>query len=324
MKIGPTIFGLWLVCGVGAFSTLAQSDEALENRFNLSYRAGFNIKANFRNLGQTPVAGGPSVTGLSYDNGFVRHNSEPNDQGLSWNWGYQNANQVVGDNIVMTSSQRGSLGKASEDAPANGVELSYDRRLGWWGKAPWGLEGAINYTGVDINHGGKSSALHADAFSLGGATPPAAPYSGTPEGPGILINETPTAATAVSRATLETSVLGFRLGPSIDYPFNEKWSVGGSAGFAIAYADTDFHYQDVVTVGGISATQSTGKASGGEWLPGWYIGGEVGYSPCKAGRFFAGVQFQDVGDQTLRAKDKQTRLDLSQSIFLNIGLSYSF
>src|SRR5437868_4619401 len=211
-----------VLCGTVA---AAQSDDVPANRFNLSYRAGFNIKADFKNLGQPGVPGGPSVTGLSYENGFVRPNSEPNDAGLSWNWGYQNANQVVGDNIVMTSSQRGTLGTGKEDAPANGVELSHNRRLGWWGKAAWGLEAGLNYTGMEINNNGKSPALRADAFSLGGATPPAAPYSGTPEGPGILISETPTAATLVARSRLQTSIAGFRLGPSIEYPFNERWSV---------------------------------------------------------------------------------------------------
>ncbi len=311
----------FLLQGVAA---VAQETDSPENRFSLSYRAGFNIKADFKNLGQPVVPGGPSVTGLSYDNGFVRPNSVPNDAGLSWNWGYQNANQVVGDNIVMTSSQRRSLGSGKEDSPANGVELSYNRRLGWWGKAAWGLEGALNYTGLEIRNDGKSPALKADAFSLGGATPPAAPYSGTPDGPGILISQTPTAATLSTHSRLETTVAGLRLGPSAEYPFNERWSVGASGGFALGWANSDLHFREIVTVGGTSATLQSGSGSNSDWLPGWYVGANVAYKPCRSGSIFAGVQFQDVGDQTMRVLDKQVKLDLSQSIFLNVGLSYSF
>src|SRR5262245_56485216 len=154
---------LCLVLSLVGWNALAQASDApedrfAENRFNLSYRAGFNIKADFKNLGRAGVAGGPSATGLSYEDGFVRPNSTPNDLGLSWNWGYQNSSQVVGDNIVMTSSQRGNLAKDQDDSPVNGVELGYNRRLGWWGKAAWGLEGAINYAGLDIGNNSAPSA----------------------------------------------------------------------------------------------------------------------------------------------------------------------
>src|SRR5712672_4060131 len=99
MKIGFCYRLLCLGLSLVGLSVVAQTNDAPENRFNLSYRAGFNIKADFKNLGRPGLPGGPSVTGLSYEDGFVRPNSEPNDLGLSWNWGYQNANQVVGDNI---------------------------------------------------------------------------------------------------------------------------------------------------------------------------------------------------------------------------------
>lgn len=324
MKINLLYSALCLGSLLLRVSAVAQETNAPENRFSLSYRAGFNIKADFKNLGRPGVAGGPSVTGLSYEDGFVRPNSVPNDAGLSWNWGYQSANQVVSDNIVMTSSQRGSLGSGKEDSPANGVELSYNRRMGWWHKAAWGLEGALNYTGLEIHNSGKSPALRADAFGLGGATPPVAPYSGTPDGPGILINETPTAATLTAHSRLETTVAGLRLGPSLDYPFNERWSVGAGGGFALGWAESDLHFRETVSVGGTSATSRSRSGSQSDWLPGWYIAANVAYKPCRAGSIFAGIQFQDVGDQTMRVLDKQVKLDLSQSIFLNIGLSYSF
>jgi hypothetical protein len=326
MKIGLCCRPLCLAAILVGLSAVAQPNDAPENRFNLNYRAGFNIKADFKNLGRSGLPGGPSVTGLSYEDGFVRPNSVPNDLGLSWNWGYQNANQVVGDNIVMTSSQRGKLGNDREDSPANGVELSYNRRLGWWGKAAWGLEGAINYTGLEIGNNANpaASVLTAHAFNLGGAIPPTAPYSGTPEGPGILISETPTAVSMAVHSSLETTLVGLRLGPYLEYPFGEKWALSLSGGFALVWADSDLRFRETVSLGGTEATLRTGSDSSSEWLPGFYVGANIAYKFCRSGSMFVGAQFQDVGDQTLKALDKQAKLDLSQSIFLNVGFSYSF
>lgn len=326
MSIGIIYQRLCLVFGLVSLGAAAQQIDAPENRFNLSYRAGFNIKADFRNLGRAGLPGGPSVTGLSYEDGFVRPNSVPNNLGLSWNWGYQDASQVVGDNIVMTSSQRGKLAGGQDDSPANGVELSYNRRLGWWGKAAWGLEGALNYTGLEIGNNSHPSGnvMTAHAFSLGGAIPPTAPYAGTPDGPGILISETPTIASLAVQSRLETSLVGFRLGPSLEFPFGEKWSLGVSGGFALAWANTDVHFREVVSVDSTRAALRAGGRSNSDWLPGFYIGANVAYKVCSSGSFFIGAQFQDVGDQTVRVLDKQAKLDLSQSIFLNAGFSYSF
>ena len=40
--------------------------------------------------------------------------------------------------------------------------------------------------------------------------------------------------------------------------------------------------------------------------------------------FVAGAQFEDVGQYTQTLNGKQATLDLSKSIFVTVGLSYSF
>jgi len=65
------------------------------DRIALGYRVGFNISAKFRNLGSAPLANNPSVTGLSYQDGFVGTDNTGNAGGLTSFWGYENANQVV-------------------------------------------------------------------------------------------------------------------------------------------------------------------------------------------------------------------------------------
>jgi hypothetical protein len=329
MKTRILCVRLCLASSLVTVTASAQPNEVEKDptdRISVSYRPGFNIKMELKNLGRPGVAGGPSVTGLSYADGFVRPNSEPNDLGLSWNWGYQNASQVVGNNIVMTGSQRGNLASGREDAPANGVELSYNRRLGHWGKSRWGLEGALNYTDVDIskNSTPAGSVLTAHAFNLGGQLPPVAPYAGSPDGPGILISGTPTTAALNVHSKLDATVVGLRLGPYLELPLGERLAVSVSGGFALAWVDSDLSFQEEVSVGGAQGVTRAGTGSNSEWLPGWYIAGNLSVKLSHSTSVFAGVQFQDVGDHFVRALDKEVKLGLGDSIFLTAGLNFSF
>jgi hypothetical protein len=54
--------------------TLLRADDSLwadHDRLELGYRMGFNISARFRKFGSTAFPNNPSVTGLSYQDGFV-------------------------------------------------------------------------------------------------------------------------------------------------------------------------------------------------------------------------------------------------------------
>ena len=61
------------------------------NHFGLSYRAGFNINASFKNLSSSPAsAPGLPIQGVdhNYDNGYNRVDASGNAGGMTWNWGY--------------------------------------------------------------------------------------------------------------------------------------------------------------------------------------------------------------------------------------------
>src|SRR5690349_9487736 len=73
------------------------------NRFSFGARFGMNFKASFKN---TPSSGasvnpGPAAGGAdhAYDDGYVRVDSSGDAGGVTWNWGYQKASQVVGDTL---------------------------------------------------------------------------------------------------------------------------------------------------------------------------------------------------------------------------------
>src|SRR5205085_771747 len=86
-----------------------------KNRFGLSYRAGFNITARFKNVGNVGRPGGsangrdpgPATGGdvdRFYDDGYNRVDISGNGFGLTSFWGFKNAGQIVGDTVEMHST----------------------------------------------------------------------------------------------------------------------------------------------------------------------------------------------------------------------------
>jgi opacity protein-like surface antigen len=315
-------------CLAIALTAAAANAQLLEspNRIALSYRAGFNIKADIRNSGEPATPGEISVTGIAYADGFVREDISGNAGGLTSNWGYESAEQVVGDYIVMTGSQAGSIARNVDDGPVHGVEFTYHRRLGHWRDWRWGMEGAINYTwlSLDKSHTPAGNVLTAHAFGLGGIVPPAAPYAGSFEGPGALIEDTPANAVMSVQSQLDTSIVGWRAGPYIEIPVIEGVSVAGGGGFAAAWAHSDFSFRERVTVGSDSAVRQARKRSESEWMSGWYVGGNAFFDMGENVTLITGVQFQRLGKHRVQAGGKEASLDLTRAVFLSVGLTYTF
>src|SRR5437868_6977375 len=172
------------------------------NRFSFGARFGMNFKASFKN---TPLAGGTTVnTGPAtggadhtYNDGYVRVDSSGNAGGVTWNWGYQNNSQVVGDTLQFHAVQSdpasgGSNNKVSDD-PQVGIELIYQRVIGSFSSSGnWGLEAGFGYTDLDVRGNAGTGSVTTDTFPLNGVLPPGAGYNGTFSGPGPVIGDTPT------------------------------------------------------------------------------------------------------------------------------------
>ena len=60
------------------------------------------------------------------------------------------------------------------------------------------------------------------------------------------------------------------------------------------------------------------------WLPGGYVAGNISVTLSDKWALVDGVQFEDLGTYTQNLNGKQAVLDLSNSIFVTLGLSYSF
>jgi hypothetical protein len=231
-----------------------------------------------------------------------------------------------------------------DDDPVPGLELTYNRELFRRGSWRWGLETALSYSDLTVDHNSTYLAgvtTINDAFEV-----PPDPILGTrtvpSPGPSIdgpatpLIDSTPTrsittlapgdpgSASIAGQYHFHADLLGLRLGPSVELPLSRKVAVGASAGFALVYVNSDFHFNESVTIPGAGTVGNQGSGSKSDWLPGGYVAGNVSYALSDKWALTAGAQFQDVGRYTQVVHGKEATLDLSKAIFVTLGITYSF
>jgi hypothetical protein len=135
----------------------------------------------------------------------------------------------------------------------------------------------------------------------------------------------PGAASIAGQRRLGADLFLFKFGPTLEVPLNHTFTAGLSGGFALAYVQSDFSFGETVSISGLAASQShAGAGSHCDWLPGGYVAATLTAALNEHWAVSAGAQFQSVGHYTHSQSSKQAVLDLSQSIFVTLGLSYSF
>lgn len=312
------------------------------NRFGLSYRMGFSVSARFKNLGgYTAMSNpGPATGGTVdrfYDDGYNRKDSSANHNDSTWFWGYKDASQISGNSITMTSSSAPANGSSGDrkDDPQHGVELTYNRELGHFEKWRCGVEAAFGYTDVTIGNNNPFFGTRldsADTFANLGATFPDAPYSGTFEGPGDLISTVPNrqinaianGARTTGNRQFNADIYGLRLGPYIEFPLDDRWAISFSGGLALLSVNSDFKFNETTTLADRPSQTTRGSGSHSEILPGGYIGGNFLYALSDNVNLFAGAQFQTAGKYTHKESRKEVEMDLGKSVFVNLGVGFSF
>ena len=312
------------------------------NRFGLSYRMGFNVPVSFKHLGGYPALSTPRHTPdgdlYNYDNGYALVDSSGNAMGYTRYWGYDQASQVSANNTI-TMQRSSSAAKASSndhyDVPMSGFELTYNRELlhnkSWRG----GLEGAFGYTYLSVHDAGKRSSSVTrvnDNYSLGGTEMPSAPYTGPKSTPGPVIIASPSRSTTeveqgaaiTGHRDFSADLFSFRVGPYVDIPLSKSILFTLGWGVALVYVHSDFSYYETVTTAGVGSVEHQASGSADDWLPGWYVAGNLSLALSESWSVFAGAQFEDVGHYTHNLKGKQATLDLSRCIYVTVGVSHSF
>jgi hypothetical protein len=351
------------VSGALLFATAVSAEQDLQtyldstNRVTLSLRFGLNITGKFKGVGSAfssgvPLANGrrtPNGDAYNYDNGYVLTDISGNAGGQTWYWGYDRSSQINAGANTIAFDRTVAVGLPSEnhggDSPNVGAELTYDYELArdQWRHLHYGLEVAVNYMPISFSSGGLFNALlsrQTDTYSYtAGTTPPGynlpgeLPYQGTFQGPNFLLNGPPGSstttlvpgATFLAQQHFDANLWGFRLGPYVEYPFNDKWSLHLSGGLAVGVIDANASWKETLNLpGGAGSISTSGGGSDAALLWGYYVGLEVAYQINKDWSLEAGVQFQDLGTYSHNFGGRVAELDLSQSIFVQVGVSYSF
>jgi hypothetical protein len=334
------------------------------DHFGFSYRMGFNITASFKNLGGfaslTPLTNPgrtPNNDPFNYDNGYIFQDAtSANHPGYTWYYGYlagtpQRPAEAPTDFDLYRSSSTAQVSSNDRNGdPQHSFELTYNRQIGRFWRGFWGVEAGLGYTDITIrdNRTFRATVTRVtDTYRTGGGAilqPP--PFAGTFEGPlpndpngWPLVGTTPVAtatdafagaATISGNRQFDAQVVSLRLGPYLEIPLNERWSISLSAGLALLEAFSDFKFNETVSIdpnvslAPLPNQNHRGSGSNNDWLAGGFAAATISYSLNEHFKLFSATQFQDVGKYTHVESGKKAVLDLSQSIFVTVGFGYSF
>jgi hypothetical protein len=336
---------------VGLLAGIAASAQQLPatNRLTFSARFGLNISAKFTGVSPIAVPAAtrttPDGATYNYDDGYVLPDVSGSGDGYTWNWGYDNsASQVSGANNTILLSRSSGLATLRtpglDDDPSPGCELAYTHELGVKDNYRYGFEAALNF--LNINFGSRTAyALRAprttDAFAyFAGTTPPGAtpgsPYQGTFNGPGFIIGTTPVSSTTGSGTvgtvsgsrSLDADLWGGRIGPYLEYYFSEDVSVSLSGGLAVGLLDTSVAWNETIAFTGGGGLTDVGSGDDTALLWGGYVAANIFWRLDEHWSAAGSVQYQNLGTYDQTFGTRKAELDLSESLFFTIGLSYDF
>jgi len=334
----------------------------LSLRFGLNIHAsfkgmgnGFFLPGSIPGNGQLTPVGDP----YNYVNGYVYPNgNETTVLGVSGYYGFISENQVntpqaLALGILQSVSfyNQTVTGIPSETSGDNhdsnpGFVLTYDCELGKkenWCNLHYGIEGAVNYMKLSLNNSSTSSSTVTTVTTIyqfaPGTTAPFSPVLGVPGGAGYnqigippsqggfypttTLPASTSSGTFLSQDQFSGDLWGFRLGPYLDFPMSEKWSLHLSGGLAVGLLDDNEAWQQSLNTGAGTFTAS-GQGADFRTLWGYYVSLDAAYQINKRWGVEGGVQYEDIGQYSHSFSGRTVQLDLSQSLFVQVGVSYSF
>lgn len=336
--------------GAAVTASTARAADPERNRVSLSLRVPFNIQARFSGAMTIGAPAVPRTTPngatYNYDDGYVFNDVSGSGDGLTWYWGYDDsASQVDGaNNAVLLSRATGNASLSAPDMDGNGAlgfELAYNRDLFGGETTRFGFEATLNYVGLSLDSSASYRAcgtrvVDSFAFTPGTTPPGASPgsgYQGTFNGPGFVIGNTPfrsttTLGTPVGTVTgsrnLDATLWGTRIGPTFEWHFAEKFSLTLSGGLAIGLVDVDASWNETLTLDAGGTFTDTGSGSDNDLRLGFYAAAGVVWNFTERWSVVGGAQYQNLGKYTQSFGSRTVELDLSKSIFVTLGIGYSF
>jgi hypothetical protein len=317
-----------------------QFEEAEKSGYfvRLGPRVQFNVEATVAMSPQTPQQPG------NYDNGFVLPDVGGTASGLTWNWGYADASQLVGDAINYerySNLPHAGVFTSGSDDPLLGGEVIFGVEFGRFNigskELGWGVELGYSFTPFKLTDTSSTSGTVdylAATHGLGGIVPPVAPYQGTFNGPGPVIDLNPTTSTTTSSAatsafdgTLESDLHLVKIGLWLELPLTQTISASLSLGYSSVFADTRFDFREAIAIAnpGIPALGVTDASTGAsEWQGGFYGELRATWQFSKyVGAYVAGDYMYNSGFGYNEA-GREISLDFNSSYSASLGLVFSW
>lgn len=334
-----------------------------KDELTLSLRFGLNFSGKFSGVAgplnsANPFVGNrltPNGDPYNYDNGYVLKDISGNAGNQTDYYGFDNNSQVTGTAGVQQSlnlnrtTLSGISGSQNDPVydPRIGAELTYNHLLGIkenWHHLRFGLELAANYTPIDFDSTTMdqlSATVNQYSYAFApGTTAPPAPFQGTYMGPGpngssyAILGATPTLVSStssggyqfLSQDNFRGDLWGFRLGPYLEMPLSRRLSLHLSGGLAVGLLDDNAWWSQTLTppAGGGAAITASGSGSDLSVLWGGYARLDASWQLNRHWGVEVGAQFQDLGNYNHDFGGRSVDVDLSRSIFVEAGLSYTF
>jgi hypothetical protein len=308
----------------GAIQGMAQENK---NSIGVNFRLGFNVSADFKDITEPTAPGEAAGGGLDrlYQNGFVGVDSSGNAGGLTWYWGYESEEQLrIPGYLLMdgaTTETPGETSETSEMLP--GIELVYERGLAQWDWGSFGLLAAVGY--MDIQIDGNSSYV-TDAYDLGSPAIDVdpAPYSGSYDGPGPLISDSPIRGTTSVVHEYKANLYSLRGGAFLGFPLGDHFRLNAGCGLVVAYLDGEYSYEETTSIPSLDSTMGTGNLSDNETYWGAYAEGGLDWIVSESWQVSIAAQFLALDEYTGAVDGKKIAIDLGQTISLDFGVAYLF
>lgn len=327
-----------LALGAASCSVLAEDDQDWARSLRLGAVSPLRIKGKFSLQGSfTPSGLGASSPGNEvFDNGYVKTDNTGNAQNLTSNWGYQNASQVSGGNILFHRTTSGSTGSGLYSDVSNdmsfGLDMAYGGVLKQWKRTLIGWEFGFNYLPIGVrDHQPLGVSLARDTFSYAApAVVPGAPYSGGPSGIGPLLGTTPVNGTDTVQALLtgtrelDCTLYAFKLGPTLYWELSRQFALQVGLGGAMGLVTGGYRFQETATASDGAVTQLSGRFSQSDLVFGGYAGTTFLWHTGEGADMYVGAQFMRLGSTHYGGEGRDARLDLSQGVYLSAGFSWPF
>lgn len=302
-------------------------------------RALFNIRASMDPV-TTPVT--PGV----YDDGYVLPDINNGATGETWNWGYDVDSQATGNMIRFSRLSEvpaaGSYSGEVGDGVHPGGEILFGLRLTEFatGAHPvqFGLECGYGFNRFAFTHSDRATGtarLDVAGHDLGGTVAPPAPYRGSADQAGPLLDLYPSisgtsfsTADATYSGEWETSLHTFKLGFWFTYPISHRFSTALSLGYVSVLADTQVTYQESVDFqnpGFADISPSTQSVGGDrDWYPGFYSDLRLAYALSDRLGVYVGGQFQFNDTISFQEAGRRYEMDLGCVLSVSAGVAYRF